>query len=202
MVIYMWRHLYLHNVASKICVLCWITCRGQGCVCNYTGLVLANLAAQEEECKMCVSVHIFQKAFGPITFRQMIGVQPNFYDGLPSSRPSPMQNDSSQIPIGSSKNVPTCAWVRPSSPYYRVRIGNNPKVTPRGQWIKFITNKSLVFSNLIYLFIFIKTIFLGFSKDFQYFLIAVNSPFYCIKKLHSWIAAYYFMTFLNLNERL
>ena len=83
---------------------------------------LANQAAQEEVCKMCVSVHIFQKAFGPMTFRQMIWVQPNRNNSLPPSRPFPMQNDRSQVPTLSSKNDPTCAWVRPSSPYYRVRI--------------------------------------------------------------------------------
>ncbi len=74
-------------------------------------------------CKMCVSVHIFQKAYGPIILRQRIRVWPNFYVGLPLSTACPMQNDSSQIPILSPKNVPMCAWVRPSSPYYRVRIG-------------------------------------------------------------------------------
>ncbi len=31
--------------------------------------------------------------------------------------------------------------------YTILYTGNNPKVTPRGQWIKFITDKTLVFSN-------------------------------------------------------
>ncbi len=71
---------------------------------------------------MCVSVHIFQKPFCPVIFRQMIRERPNLYDGLPLSTACLMQNDSSQIPTLSAKNAPTCAGVRPSSPYYRVRM--------------------------------------------------------------------------------
>ncbi len=78
---------------------------------------------------MCVSVHIFQKAFGPITFRHMIEVKPNRNNSLPLIRPFHMQNDSFQVPILSSKNAPTCAGVRPSSPYYRVRTS---ALTPDG----------------------------------------------------------------------
>ncbi len=73
-------------------------------------------------CKMCVSVHIFQKSFCPIIFLQMIGARQNFYDDLPPSTACLMQNDSSQIPILPFKYAPMCAWVCPSSPYYRVRI--------------------------------------------------------------------------------
>ena len=78
---------------------------------------------------MCVSVHIFPKAFCPIIFQQMIGVRPNFYDNLPPSTACLLQNDSFQIPILSAKNAPTCAGVRPSSPYYRVRTS---ALTPDG----------------------------------------------------------------------
>ncbi len=71
---------------------------------------------------MCVSVHIFEKAFCPIILRQISGVWSNFYNGLPLSTACLMQNGSSRIPILFAKNVPKCAWVRPSSPYYRVRM--------------------------------------------------------------------------------
>ena len=108
---------------QNLCTLWFFTVEGRVVFCNYTGSSLDYQAAQVKVCKMCVSVHIFQKAFCPIISRQMIGTQPNFYDGLPLSTACPMQNDSYQIHILSSENVPTCAGVRPSSPYYRVRIG-------------------------------------------------------------------------------
>ncbi len=71
---------------------------------------------------MCVSVHIFKRTFCPIIFLHMIGMRPNFYDGLPPSTACLMQKNSCQIPILFAKNAPMCTWVRPSSPYYRVRI--------------------------------------------------------------------------------
>ncbi len=99
-----------------------LTAEGRVVFCYYRGSLLAYQAAQVKVCKMCVSVHIFQKAFCPVIFWQMIGVWPNFYDGLPPTTACLMQNDNSQIPILYSANTPTCAGVRPSSPYYRVRI--------------------------------------------------------------------------------
>ena len=42
------------------------TAEGSAGSCHYTGLILANQAAQERVCQMCVSVHIFQNAFGPL----------------------------------------------------------------------------------------------------------------------------------------
>ncbi len=82
-------------------------------------------------CKMWVSVHIFQKAFCPITFERKNVVQPKFYYGLRSSTACLLLNDSSQNPILSAEKCSQCAGVRPSFPYYRVRINGDAHLASR-----------------------------------------------------------------------
>ncbi len=63
----------------------------------------------EKVCKMCIPVQTFEKTFGPITFEQNIGLQPNCYHGLPPSTACLLQNHDSQNLILSAQWPHMCA---------------------------------------------------------------------------------------------
>ena len=107
---------------KKMYTLHPVNCRGHRCVCNYT---CPNLPTKQvrKRCVKCVSLcTFFKRDFCPITFEQKNGVQPKFYYGLRSSSACLLQNESSQNPIVLAEKCLQCAGVRPSFPYYRVRI--------------------------------------------------------------------------------
>ena len=153
--VWMWRHCLSNLSTWEVpCyvrdVRVWIW-RQNLCV----ETVSSNLPAWATKrlCKMCIPVLTFEKTFGPITFEQIIGVQPNCYHGLPSSTACVLQKYDSQNLIVLAQRSRMCAWVRLSFPYYRVRI-SNPYIIVRGtlkdimvSWLWFqVTSKLCIWS--------------------------------------------------------